>query len=169
MQLFSERFLQVEQKLGSKWKGKFGIQSVIYNQPIYEGKDSTYPNVETITPFTEITYKLDRKNSFRFEAQYLSTQQDLGSFFHGILEWNSSPKFTIAVSDMINTVPVRKVNPTLADQVLHYPTVFIKYNVKTTSFTAAYVKQVEGVNCTGGICRLEPAFSGLRFTLATQF
>jgi hypothetical protein len=169
VQLFSERFLQVEQKINKKWKGKFGIQSVIYNQPIYEGKDDHYPNVETITPFMELTYKLDRKNSFRFESQYLMTEQDLGSFFHGILEWNSSPKFTVAISDMINTSPVRDINPTLANQVLHYPTVFVKYNIKTTSFTAAYVKQVEGVNCTGGICRLEPAFSGLRFTLATQF
>lgn len=169
VQLFSERFLQIEQKINSKWKGKFGIQSVIYNQPIYEGKDDHYPNVETITPFMELTYKLDRKNSFRFESQYLMTEQDLGSFFHGILEWNSSPKFTIAISDMVNTAPVRDINPTLANQVLHYPTVFAKYNIKTTSVTAAYVKQVEGVNCTGGICRLEPAFSGLRFTLATQF
>lgn len=169
VQLFSERFLQIEQKINSKWKGKFGIQSVIYNQPIYEGKDDHYPKVETITPFMELTYKLDRKNSFRFESQYLMTEQDLGSFFHGILEWNSSPKFTIAISDMVNTAPVRDINPTLANQVLHYPTVFAKYNIKTTSVTAAYVKQVEGVNCTGGICRLEPAFSGLRFTLATQF
>jgi hypothetical protein len=168
-QLFSERFVQLEQKINKQWKGKFGLQSVIYNQPVYEGKDDHYPSVETITPFMELTYKLDRKNSFRFESQYLITEQDLGSFFHGILEWNSSPKFTIAVSDMINTAPVREINPTLANQVLHYPTVFAKYNIKTTSITAAYVKQVEGVNCTGGICRLEPAFSGLRFTLSTQF
>jgi hypothetical protein len=168
-QLFSERFIQVTQKINRKWKGKIGLQSVIYNQPVYEGKDTTYPNVETITPFAEVTYKINRKNSIRFETQYLNTEQDLGSFFHGILEWNSSPHFTVAISDMINTAPVRKINPTLANQVLHYPSLFVKYNVKTTSFTAAYVKQVEGVNCTGGICRLEPAFSGLRFTLSTQF
>ena len=146
-----------------------GLQSVIYNQPVYEGVDPKFPNVETYTPFFELTYKVDRKNSIRFESQYLRTEQDLGSFYHGILEWNSSPHFSIAVSDMINTEPVRKVNPTLANQVLHYPSLFVKYNIKTTSFTAAYVKQVEGVNCTGGICRLEPAFSGLRVTLSTQF
>lgn len=169
VQLFSEKYAKVERKFNKKWKGKVGLQSVVYNQPIYEGKDSTYPNVETITPFFEVTYKINRKNSLRLETQYLSTKQDLGSFYHGILEWNSSPKFTVAISDMINTDPVRKVNPTLANQVLHYPSFFVKYNVKTTSFTAAYVKQVEGVNCTGGICRLEPAFSGLRFTLSTQF
>ena len=168
--LFSEKFFQLEQKINRKWKGKAGIQLVEYNQAVYEGKDpKKVENVETVTPFMELTYKVNRKNSIRLESQFLMTDQDLGSFYHGILEWNSSPHFSIAISDMVNTNPVRIVNPTLADQVLHYPSVFAKYNVKTTSFTAAYVKQVEGVVCTGGICRLEPAFSGLRFTLATQF
>lgn len=167
-QLFIERFGQVEHKISKKWKGKLGLQSVFYKQSIYEG-ESTYPDVQTITPFFEVTYKVDRKNSIRFESQYLRTEQDLGSFYNGILEWNRSPKFTVAVGDMINTEPQRQSNQLLSKRVLHYPTVFLKYNVKTTSFTASYVKQVEGVNCTGGICRLEPAFSGLRFTLTTQF
>ena len=162
--------MQVEHKFNRKWKGKIGLQMITYNQAIYEGKDpKKAKNVETFTPFGEVSYKINRRNSIRLESQMLNTQQDLGSFYHGILEWTSSPKFTVAVSDMINTNPVRIVNTTLADQVLHYPSVFVKYNVKTTSFTAAYIKQVEGVVCTGGICRLEPAFSGIRFTLTTQF
>ena len=168
--LFSEKFIQIEHKINKKWKGKVGMQVVEYNQSVYEGKDpKKIKNVETLTPFFEVTYKVNRKNSIRLESQMLNTDQDLGSFYHGILEWNSSPRFSIAISDMVNTNPVRIVNPSLANQVLHYPSFFAKYNVKTTSFTAAYVKQVEGINCTGGICRLEPAFSGLRFTLATQF
>ena len=169
-ELFNEKFVQVEHKFNRKWKGKIGLQMITYNQAIYEGKDpKKAKNVETFTPFGEVSYKINRRNSIRLESQMLNTQQDLGSFYHGILEWTSSPKFTVAVSDMININPVRIVNTTLADQVLHYPSVFVKYNVKTTSFTAAYIKQVEGVVCTGGICRLEPAFSGIRFTLTTQF
>jgi hypothetical protein len=170
LQLFNEQFFQVEHKFNRKWKGKIGLQMVEYNQSVYEGKDpKKIDNVKTFTPFGEVTYKINRKNSIRLESQMLNTEQDLGSFYHGIIEWNNSPKYTIAISNMINTNPVRVVNPTLANQVLYYPGFFVKYNVKTTSFTAAYVKQVEGINCTGGICRLEPAFSGLRFTLSTQF
>jgi hypothetical protein len=169
-QLFNEQYVQVEHKINYKWKGKLGLQMVTYNQGVYEGKDpQKTPNVKTFTPFMELTYKANRKNSIRLESQMLNTGQDLGSFYHGILEWNSSPKFSLAISDMINTNPVRIVNPTLANQVLHYPSLFAKYNVKTTSFTAAYIKQVEGIVCTGGICRLEPAFSGLRFTITSQF
>jgi hypothetical protein len=169
-QLFREQFVQVEHKTNKKWKGKLGLQMVNYNQEVYEVKPlGKADEVETFTPFGELTYKINRKNSLRFESQMLLTKQDLGSFYHGIIEWNNSPKFSIAISDMINTNPVRIVNESLADQVLHYPSVFVKYNIKTTSFTAAYIKQVEGVVCTGGVCRLEPAFSGLRFTLSTQF
>lgn len=169
-QLFREQFVQVEHKINKKWSGKLGLQMVNYNQEVYEVKPlGKAEDVETFTPFGEITYKINRKNSLRFESQMLVTEQDLGSFYHGILEWNNSPKFSLAVSNMINTNPVRIVNEALADQVLHYPSVFVKYNIKTTSFTAAYIKQVEGVVCTGGVCRLEPAFSGLRFTVATQF
>jgi hypothetical protein len=109
-QLFSERFAQWSQKFNKSFKGKFGVQSVIYNQAIYEGKPGV-DNVETYTPFVDLTYKINRKNSIRFESQYLITDQDLGSFYHGIVEWNSSPNLTVAISDMINTNPVRIVNP----------------------------------------------------------
>jgi hypothetical protein len=168
--LFTEKYAQLEHKINTRWKGKLGLQIISYDQAVYQGKDKNKtPDVHGFTPFMELTYKADRKNSFRLESQMLNTAEDLGSFYHGILEWNSSPKFSIAVSDMINTSPVRIVNNTLPDQVIHYPSFFAKYNVKTTSFTAAYIKQVEGVVCTGGICRLEPAFSGLRFTVTSQF
>jgi hypothetical protein len=36
-------------------------------------------------------------------------------------------------------------------------------------YTFGYLKQQQGVNCSGGICRLEPAFSGVRFTVSTNF
>ena len=36
-------------------------------------------------------------------------------------------------------------------------------------FTLSYVKQPAGINCTGGVCRYEPAFSGVRFGCTSQF
>jgi hypothetical protein len=167
--LFSEQFIQYERKVSKKLITKFGLQMVFYNQNVYEDHND-YPNVETFTPFTEIIYKLDRKNSIRFEAQYMDTDGDLGSWFNGILEWNQSPSWTVAATNMINTVPQRQSNQlNIPNRVLHYPSFFVQYKLKSTTFSAAYIKQVEGVVCTGGICRIEPAFSGLRFTLNTLF
>ena len=43
------------------------------------------------------------------------------------------------------------------------------YTLKQTRFMISYMKQVEGVVCTGGVCRVEPAFSGVKFNLTTNF
>ncbi|MCB9262233.1 MAG: hypothetical protein H6607_07660 [Flavobacteriales bacterium] len=168
-QLFREYFLQYEHKFNTKWKGKYGLQSIFYNQQIYENKDTSYHDVKTLTPFMEMTYKMTSRKSLRLESQYLSTKQDLGSFVNGVLELNMSPHYSFSISDMVNVIPVRHVGSTVSDKIVHYYTLFAKYNINTTSFTLAYVKQVQGVNCTGGICRIEPAFSGIRFTLTSNF
>jgi hypothetical protein len=36
-------------------------------------------------------------------------------------------------------------------------------------FGVSYVKQVEGIVCTGGVCRYEPAFNGVRLNLQARF
>lgn len=168
-QLFREYFMLYDHKFNKVFKAKIGLQSIFYNQQIYESRDTTYHNVKTITPFFDITYKLSRRNSLRMETQYLMTEQDLGSFVNIILELNMSPHYSFSVSDMVNVAPVRHGDTKISDKVVHYWTVFGKYNIHTTSFTLAYVRQVAGVNCTGGICRIEPAFSGIRFTLTSNF
>jgi hypothetical protein len=168
-QLFQEYFVQFDHKYSKDFAYKVGLSKVFYNQRIYEGKDSSYKNVLTLTPFAECTYKLSKRNSLRAEAQYLHTQQDLGSFVNAIVELNMSPHYSFAISDMVNVDPYRSEGSPISDEILHYYTIFAKYNIHTTSFTLSYIKQVQGVNCTGGICRLEPAFSGVRFTLTTNF
>jgi len=54
-------------------------------------------------------------------------------------------------------------------QKIHYPRFDVFYNIKSNRFGLSYVKQVEGVVCTGGICRLEPAFSGVKFNVTSSF
>lgn len=167
--LYHEYFGQYSHKFNRKWKAKVGVQSIYYRQQIYQGKDSTYPDVHTITPFFDVTWKFTRRHSARMEVQYLRTKQDLGSFLNAIMELNLSPHYSFALADMVNVEPVRHHDSPISDEIVHYYTIFAKYTLHQTSFTAAYIKQVQGVNCTGGICRLEPAFSGLRFTLVTNF
>jgi hypothetical protein len=70
---------------------------------------------------------------------------------------------------MVNVDPHRYERMIIANKVLHYPTVFMGYTEKNTVFTLAYLKQQQGVNCSGGICREEPAFSGIRFTVSSNF
>jgi hypothetical protein len=91
------------------------------------------------------------------------TEQDKGDFAFGLIELNLAPRYSFAVSDMLNT------RPTEGNKMIHYYSVFAAYTENQTRFTAGYAKQVAGVVCTGGVCRVEPAFSGFRFGLSTNF
>jgi len=166
--LFSENYLEVVQKLGKHDKLKLGVQRIHYNQTRYEDEPEYVP-VETITPFGEWMHTMDKGRSLRVEWQYLSTKNDQGSFANLMVEYWATKQLSIAVGDMVNVVPHRYERMIIADKVLHYPTVFVGYTEKNTVFTLAYLKQQQGVNCSGGICREEPAFSGIRFTISSNF
>lgn len=170
-ELFREAYVTLYHKFNRKFKMTFGYQNLLYNQKIYEGKPDGTPNVLTNTGFVEMSLKLPKKRSMRVELHYLSTDQDLGDFAFGLLEFNVSRHFSITVSDMINTDPNPATrNDNVAEgEMVHYPTVFLLYVRNQTRFTAGYVKQVEGVVCTGGVCRVEPAFSGWKFGMTTNF
>jgi len=166
--LYQEINFNYYRRWSNTFKTKVGIQSVNYDRAVYQGKPSANM-VKTITPFTEITYKFTRRKALRTELQYLSTEQDKGDFVFGLLEYTFSPHYSIAVSDMINTEPRRNGN-LLADQSwVHYYSVLGTYTKDQTRFSLGYVKRVQGIVCTGGVCRVEPAFSGVQLGVTTNF
>jgi hypothetical protein len=59
-------------------------------------------------------------------------------------------------------------NP-LVTKAEHYYSVYGAFTKGAHRLSLAYVKQVAGINCTGGVCRYEPAFSGIRSTFTTSF
>lgn len=179
--LYREIYVDYSVKFNKRTKAIFGVQHVEYNQQIYQGKPAA-PMVRTICPLAEFSLRLanaSRMNdttvrglralwaravpSIRFEAQYLRTMQDKGDFLWVLAELNLAPHYSFSVSDMINTVP------TQGDKMVHYYNFFATYTINQTRFSVTYARQVEGVVCTGGVCRVEPAFSGLRFNLVTNF
>ena len=95
----------------------------------------------------------------------MNTKQDFGSWFFGLLEFSIASKWSFAVSDMYNIAP----NYKHVNKAQHYPNFFIAHTRGAHRFTAQYVKQVEGINCTGGVCRYEPAFSGARIGVISTF
>ncbi|MBN4065822.1 hypothetical protein JYT51_00650 [Candidatus Amoebophilus asiaticus] len=162
--LFNEINVEYEKKISKKLHISQGIQFIKYNQEVYQFKPDI-PMVEALTPFVEVVYKVKRRKSIRFEFQYLITKQDYGSWAWALLEYNIAPKWSFAVLDMYNIEPNTKYSPGK----IHYPTAFVSFTQGSSRFTISYVKQVEGVVCTGGVCRLEPAFSGVKFTLNSSF
>jgi len=171
--LYRELYGDYSHVFSRRVKAEIGVQSLIYNFSVYEGHPGAV--VHTITPFAEMSIRLNNSTkpnngkerltpSLRFELQYLSTKQDSGSYAYGLVELNLAPKFSFAVSDMYNIIPAHAT----PDKINYY-SFFVGYTEKQTRFTIGYAKQVAGVVCTGGVCRVEPAFSGVRASLSTNF
>jgi len=164
VKLYREAYFDAEYRGWDKWIILVGNQYMQYNQELYQVKAGV-PIIESIIPFFEVTYRINDKQSIRTEWEYQFTEQDYGSWIFGLLEYNIAPKWSISVSDMYNTAP----GPSSTTGAHHYYNVFAAYTKGPNRFTMSYVKQVEGINCTGGVCRYEPAFSGVRFGMTSSF
>ncbi len=163
--LFRELYVDAEWKISKKVKTLIGMQFVQYNQDFYEGPAALPSDVQAFSPFFELTYKIDKKKSLRFETQYQSAKRDFGQWIYALVEFNIAPKFSVSVSDMWNFKP----GPNKSSKNQHYYSVYTSYTEGPHRFFVSYVRQVEGIVCTGGICRLEPAFNGVRAGLNTSF
>ncbi len=160
---FGEGYFNSFFKLSKTVELELGFHYARYNKFIYR-KEGAH-DVDAYTPIAEITYKINKKHSLRWEFQYQHVKKDYGQWIYGLMEYNFSPHFSFAVSDMWNFDP----NPEINANANHYYSVFAGYTIGANRFTIAYVKQVEGIVCTGGVCRIEPAFSGVRIGVNSTF
>ncbi len=153
------------------WIFQGGAQYMEYNILAYQSEGSiAHPIVYAITPFADITYRMTEKNSLRAEVQYMDTRQDYGSWLFVLLEFDIAPKWAISASDMYNVSPnPNDDNHNYKNPGNHYYNLYAAYTKGPHRFSLAYVKQVDGINCAGGVCRYEPAFSGVKATLTSSF
>jgi hypothetical protein len=168
-EIYREIAPEIIYKYKRKWQALVGLQILKYDIEVYQGKGK---KVNALTPYTEVTYRFTPRRSLRVEGSYLATEEEFGSWGFALAELGLAPHWLIYVSDMYKV----KHDPSLnAPQEktkfdgLHYPSVGVVYSYKTTRVSLAYVKQVEGINCAGGICRYEPTFHGVRMQMNASF
>jgi hypothetical protein len=172
--LYRELYVDVSYKKPRKYTFMGGLQMQLYNQVVYELKGNA-GKVQTITPFADFLYKFSRRNSLRIEAQYMYTgsnwsgeaksgniYREFGDWAYLQAEFSMAPHWSIFASDMYNVVPEKTED-------IHYYSFGAAYSKGANRFSLSWVKQVEGVVCTGGVCRLEPAFNGVRFNVNANF
>lgn len=167
VKLYREAYVEAEYRGVEDWIFQVGAQYLVYNQELYQIKPLV-PIITAVTPFFEIIKRFNKNVSIRTEWEYMVTEQDFGSWIFGLVELNIAPKLSFALSDMYIT-KLNPNNPSGISSPQHYYNIFAAYTKGPHRFTAAYVKQVDGINCTGGVCRYEPAFSGLKISLNTSF
>jgi hypothetical protein len=176
-ELYREYYLELNYKYKRLWTLLAGAQRQEYNQDVYQFKPGA-PTVKTITPFFDVLYKINKKSAVRVEGQYMNVEKvkgvraDYGNWLYGLVEFTIAPNWSFAASDMFNIDP-GKLTPekpgTKEKYKIHYVRLDCYYTFKANRFSISYVKQPEGIVCAGGICRLEPAFNGVKVTVNSTF
>jgi hypothetical protein len=109
-------------------------------------------------------YKFNRKTSLRLELQYLFTPTDKGDWWGALAEVNLAPRWSFYVSDMYNWGN-KEENVKRA----HFYNAGLSYAYSRTRVSLGYGRTRAGYVCSGGVCRLMPAYTGFNFTITTSF
>lgn len=162
-QFYKEINGEIVYKQEDAYQMSVGLQRQEVNVSLYFGKPATEPKVKTWTPYAEFLYYFNEKTSLRIETQYMHNKHDIGSWVYGLAELGISPHWLFELSGMYNTYHPKD------GKKLFYPTAGMVFNYGNNRIGLRYVKQIQGIVCSGGICRLEPAFSGLRASITSNF
>lgn len=111
----------------------------------------------------DVTYKLNKRNSIRVEAQHLSTEKHRGNWATGVLEYTFSPHWFVGIIDQYN------YGNSVDNQKIHYFYSSVGYINKGNRFTLGYGRQRAGVFCVGGVCRQVPASNGISLSVSSSF
>lgn len=107
----------------------------------------------------DITYKINRKHSVRFELQYLHSKDDEKDWIAGLAEYNFAPSWSVFVSDMYN----------LGTTKTHYYNGGFSYTHNRTRVQLSYGRNRAGYICSGGVCRFSPEYTGINLMLTSSF
>ena len=140
--------IQIEKKLSRAVKLNLMYMNQRYNKTAVEGEGGM---VRSNIAVAEVRWNMARKWTLRGEVQYLSTRDDEGDWWYGLLELSWAPHWMLTVSDMYNSGETK----------IHYYQGLVTYNVKSHRIQLGYGRTRAGYNCAGGVCRYVPASRGV--------
>ena len=154
--------VEVKRKINTKLKMSFNYFNFIFNDNAVKVANY-YKMIYAQIAVLDLTYKINRHHSLRFETQALWTNEDKGDWLFGQIEYTFSPHWYIAVLDQYNSGNLN------VDKRVHYGLISTGYINGSHRFSFQYGKQRAGVFCVGGVCRAVPASNGLTFTFTSSF
>lgn len=158
---FRDLNIEIKKKFSKNFTAVLTYINMVYNIELSQGHlgDLIYADMGIM----DLTYKINRKNSIRFEAQHLSTKQDRGNWVTGLIEYTVSPHWFFAALNQYNYG-----NENLEDRDV-YPYFTFGYIKDALRITIGAGKQRQGLFCVGGVCRPVPASNGLSLSITSSF
>lgn len=151
--LFRDLTVDVERWFGSDFKMILFYSWQTYNHAPGAGNDESMWKSHTVV--ADLTYKFDRKNSLRLELQHLATKQDHKNWAAALLEYSFAPRWSVSVQDMWN----------YGDTKTHYINGSVSYSYSKVRAQLNFGRFKEGYQCSGGVCRMTPAYTGVNLSL----
>jgi hypothetical protein len=149
--------LEITRKWNRKFKTNMAYQQVLYNKGVIEGGTET---IRSKIALADIQYRVTRKISVRTEIQHLWTEDDHGNWLAVLAELNLAPAWSVYFSDMTDYQYVEQA---------HYFNGGISYRSNYFRLNISYGRNREGFICSGGVCRMVPAYKGFNIGISSSF
>ena len=158
-------FRDVNFEFHKKINKKFKLAAIYmyqeYNMEVLQGHGE--PKIVANIGVLDVTYKVNYKHALRFEAQSMFTEQDMGDWVSGMIEYTFAPHWFAAVSDIYN------YGNSNEDYRIHYLHTSAGFTKGASRIEFGYGKQRDGIVCVGGVCRYLPASNGITLRISTSF
>ena len=145
--------------LERSWSRKFRtilFVSIQENSPTHgNGKRTDAQNVFVL----DALYRISKTASVRTELQYLYSQELTRDWMAALVEVSFAPHWSFSVSDMYNHGSTHT----------HYYNVGAGYSWNALNVSLNAGRTREGMVCSGGVCRWQPAFKGVSLRLQWSF
>lgn len=148
--------VQIEKKITRQFKLNLMYMNQFYNKTIVEGEGGM---IHSDIFVADGKYQFNNKFTLRGELQYLSTDDDLGDWWYGLLELSVLPNWMFTISDEYNSGVTN----------LHYYQGYITFNKGSHRLQLGYGRTRAGFNCSGGVCRYVPASKGVTLSYNYNF
>ena len=170
----------VERQWNKTWKTTFFYSYQRQDVDKYDMEHGHYADAHIFV--VDATYKINKKHSMRFEAQYLAADNYQGDWVAATIEYNFAPKFSFYVSDMWNCEKMNDPENSAYDnfyfhnstqeeshELLHYYQIGASFTHNSFRAQLSYGRNREGIVCSGGVCRKQPAYTGFNLALTLSF
>jgi hypothetical protein len=158
---FRDLNLEISHKFTKTFKAALNLIHQDYD-PLVNGHEGE-PIVHANIVVADMTYKFTDTHALRGEFQFLQTEQDMGNWAMGLLEYSIAPLWFFSIADQWN------FGNKVEGERYHYPLVAAGYNNNANRIQISYGKQKAGIVCVGGVCRPVPASNGFTITLTSSF
>ena len=157
--LWSDVNVDVERQWNKKWKSTLMFSRQEWNTS--HGQGPALPSTTYVSNIFvgDVMYKINKKFSLRMEAQYLLSNDYEGDWLAGLVEFNVAPHWSVFFSDMYN----------LGTTKTNYYNGGLSFTHNRTRVQVSYGRNRAGYVCSGGVCRYQPAYTGVNLMLTTSF